>query len=249
MSQSPYSNAIFGLSQIAAFADDKPVRLTIEGFAATNEQLWLTNMQGGFAPNFQLLNAIGAGQYIDVFNQRLTQWQITGNYVLCDCKGPLQTKSKPPFQTFYEENNIVVRAQNNKGPLKITFNGIVLSSHLIGLNIGDYQKEGIDGHTFTLLILAQLPGTVDNSQAKKQDKPYSGPLITYDINPLYGGGSAQANVGVYDGPSTPGQKSSSASSDASKQEQAGNTSPVAAGDTGTDKPPIYQPISGGWVAV
>jgi hypothetical protein len=51
----------------------------------------------------------------------------------------------------------VSRARAGKGPLLITFNGIVLKSYLTKLVFGSFQKERTDGHQFQLHVLAELP--------------------------------------------------------------------------------------------
>lgn len=158
------ADKLFSVTQLVDFADDKPVRLVIDGLSAQNEQLYLNRIRGDIQPNFQLLYAIGPGKYINGFDQRLGPFAIDGVYVLTDCEGQQDTQTKPPFMTFYEENNILTRVRNGQGPIRITFEGIVLEAWIVKLTIGDYQKEGIEGHAFTLNILAQLQDPAGDRQ-------------------------------------------------------------------------------------
>jgi hypothetical protein len=157
-------NALFRGTQLAAFADDKPVRLVIEGFQDPKEKLFLNDIQGETQPNYQLLYTIGAAKYLDVFSQRLSPFAITGLHIMTSCTGAnVVQQEEPHFYKFYQANNIVTRARQGKGPLFISFNGIVLKSYLIKLVWGSYQKERTDGHQFTLQILADLPDPAEES--------------------------------------------------------------------------------------
>jgi hypothetical protein len=161
---------LFRGTQLASLTDDKPVRLVIEGFKDPNERLFLNELSGEVQPNFQLLYAIGPGKYIDSFAQRLAPFVITGTHILTTCTGQqVQAQTQPTFLTFYQANNIVARAAGKKGPLLISFNGIVLKSYLVKLVIGSYQKEGVDGHQFQLHVLAEMSDPTDNAELSKAD--------------------------------------------------------------------------------
>ena len=154
---------LFQGTALASLTDDKPVRLVIEGFKDPEERLFLNSIEGEVQPNYQLLYAIGPGKYLDAFSQRLAPFVIAGTHILTTCSGAqVAAQAQPAFLTFYEQNNIVARAADNKGPLRITYNGIVLKCYLIKLTIGSYQKDGVDGHQFQLHVLADMPDPIGN---------------------------------------------------------------------------------------
>jgi hypothetical protein len=159
--------SIFKRTQLASLADEKPVRLTIDGL--DDDRLWLTKISGGIKPNFQLMYAISGQKYINTFKQRLSIWPIGGVYALADCNGPIDAVGEPPFLEFYKKHNISAAATN----LKITFSGIVITGYLVELAIGDYQQEIIDGYQFQLSFLGVIDGTeeeADPTQTNRRSK-------------------------------------------------------------------------------
>ena len=163
------STNVFPGTQVVSIADDKPVRLVIEGFTENNESLFFNSLNGEQQPNFQMLYALGPGKYINSFSQRLSPYVIEGLYLTTGCEQQKETQAVPAFVTFYEENNIVARTFRGDGPMRITFLGLVLEAYLIKLVIGSYQKEGIDGHTFALHVLAEISDPASNEQTAAGD--------------------------------------------------------------------------------
>jgi len=146
---------VFGTTQLASFADNKPVRLTVDGLV--DEKLYLTSIRGEINPNYQLMYTIGRGQYLNSFSHRLSLFTIQGIYVLVDCNGPLDNVGEPPFMIFYKKHNINTSSKS----VRITFNNIVITGFLVKLSLGNYQQEGrgdVDGHMFTLLFLGAIDG-------------------------------------------------------------------------------------------
>jgi len=144
---------LFEKTQVAALEDVKPIRLTVEGLSP-DEQVWLTTIRGTTSPNFQLMYAIGPDTFINSFNQKLTLFSIKGIYVTSDCGGAFTVIGEPPFLSFYRRNNI----NSSVDAIKITFNGIVITGFLVKLDIGEFSKEGIEGHLFTLDFLGVIGG-------------------------------------------------------------------------------------------
>jgi hypothetical protein len=144
---------IFGKTAMAGIPDSKPVRLVIEGLAP-EENLFLTNIAGNVAPNFQIMYSFGRDIFLNAFTQRLSVFKITGIYVSSSCEGDTSGRGEPVFLSFYRKNNIV----SSKGAIKITFNGITITGFLIMLEVENYNKEGIDGHNFSLQFLGMIGG-------------------------------------------------------------------------------------------
>jgi hypothetical protein len=144
---------IFGETAVFGIEDPKPARLTIEDFA-NNENLWLTDIRGGAKPNYQLMYAVGSDVYLNAFNQRLAQFDIQGIHILNNCAGAFQTTGDPPFLDFYKDNNIIQRTN----PLKITFEGIVITGWMVEVAIGAYSQESVDGHRFGLTFIGTING-------------------------------------------------------------------------------------------
>jgi len=146
---------VFGTTQLASFADDKPVRLTVDGLK--DEKLYLTSIRGEVNPNYQLMYTVGRGIYLNSFEHRLSLFTIQGIYVLVNCNGPLDNRGEPPFMLFYKRHNI----NTSSKAVRITFNNIVITGFLVKLSLGNYQQEGmgdVDGHMFTLLFLGTIDG-------------------------------------------------------------------------------------------
>jgi len=142
-------NALFQETQVAGIPDPKPVRLIISGLS--DEKLWLTNISGGIAPNYQLMYSIGADAYLNAFNQRLSLFQIEGIYVptICDTGSP---RDEPAFMTLYKERNIVSSSETTR----VTYNGITIIGYFVKLTLGDFNKQGIEGHSFNLTFLGKI---------------------------------------------------------------------------------------------
>lgn len=153
------ADALFQRTQLASLADEKPVRLTIDGL--DDDALWLTSLRGEVKPNFQLMYAIDGGKFINTFRQRLSLWPIQGVYALADCGGPIDAVGEPPFLRFYNKHNISRAATN----VRITFSGIVIIGYLVQLAIGEYQQEIIDGYKFNLTFLGAVEGTETEGSA------------------------------------------------------------------------------------
>jgi hypothetical protein len=152
-------DALFQGTTIKGLQDNKPARLVIEGFA--REEFWITSLTGGVQPNFQLMYAVGPGAFLNAFNQRLSVFQLSGLHVPADCDRNT-ANAEPAFFTFYKERNIVAagaRTDNEPAqPTYMSFNNITMIGWIVGLVIGEYSKEGIDGHTFQLKFLAKIQG-------------------------------------------------------------------------------------------
>jgi hypothetical protein len=142
-------------TQVASINDNRPVRMTVSGL--NNEELWLTGLRGSVEPNFQLMYSFGNSAFINAFNQRLSQFQISGIFVAATCDGG--QRSEPAFVDFYKKRNIV----SSEDPTKITFDGITITGWFTSMNIGDVTNEGIQGHLFTLGFLGRLRKAGDNA--------------------------------------------------------------------------------------
>jgi len=143
---------LFSETQVASLSDTKQARLVIEGLS--EEELWITGLDGSVQPNYQLMYAIGAGAYLNAFSQRLSLFQLQGIHVVSTCDSD-DTGKEPPFLTFYKENNIVLP---DKDPIGITFNSITVTGWVVKMIIGEYSKDGIDGHTFQIMFLGLIDG-------------------------------------------------------------------------------------------
>jgi len=147
-------------TRVKSLKDEKPVRLTIKGL--TSEMLWITSLTGSVSPNYQLMYSIGAGAFLNAFNQRLSLFQLSGIHIAQACDNEQDPDDDPPFLTFYKERNIVIagaKSTNDLGtPTRISFNNIVIVGWVVKLDIGEYSKEGIDGHTFAMSFLGQIDG-------------------------------------------------------------------------------------------
>jgi len=152
-------DSLFQNTTIKGLQDNKPARLIIEGFA--REEFWITGLSGGVQPNYQLMYAVGPGAFLNAFNQRLSMFQLDGIHVPADCDRDTQN-AEPAFLTFYKERNIVAAGARSNGepsaPTYMSFNNITLIGFVVGLSIGNYSKEGIDGHTFQFKFLAKIDG-------------------------------------------------------------------------------------------
>lgn len=147
---------IFGQTEVAGLADEKPVRLVVEGLAG--ELIFLTNIRGGVSPNFQLMYSIGAKAFINTFSQRLSMFELSGLYIPNTCETG-EVDREPAFLTFYDRRNIV----NSSQPIRISYNNIVITGFLVNLDIKDYNQQGIDGHAFTLKFLGKLENIRDRN--------------------------------------------------------------------------------------
>jgi hypothetical protein len=142
-------NAIFKETQVAGIEDVKPVRLTVEGLAS--EEMWLLDIKGETSPNYQLMYAVGNDAYLNAFNQRFSLFSVSGVHILSTCSAQ-GASGEPPFLKFYKNNNIVTGSSTTN----ITYSGITMKGYMVGLALGSYNQEGIDGYQFTLKYLAKL---------------------------------------------------------------------------------------------
>jgi hypothetical protein len=142
-------NALFQETQVAGLPDPKAIRLVISGLS--DETLWLLTISGGIAPNYQLMYSIGADAYLNAFNQRLSMFEIEGVYIptACDTGAP---RDEPAFMTLYKERNIVSTSETTR----MTYNGITIIGYFVKLDLGEYSKQGIVGHTFSLKFLGKI---------------------------------------------------------------------------------------------
>ena len=155
----PDFNTAYNRTFTKGLADDKPIRLVVEGLPG--ELIWLTAIGGGVSPNYQIMYSIGARAFINTFNQKLSMWTISGLYIPGTCEGAQDPDRQPPFVTFYNERNIV----NSDEPIRITFNNIVITGFLVNLEIQQYDQEGIDGHRFTLKFLGKMNNIDDRTES------------------------------------------------------------------------------------
>jgi hypothetical protein len=139
---------LFKETEITSINDNQKKRLTIDGFE--NENLWLTSIKGQLGPNFQLMYSLGVTAFVNSFNNRLATFDLSGIYIPNTCDQE-DNGGVPPFIDFYKQFNIT-----NKVPAKIAFDGITIRGWIVKMHIGDYSKNNIDGHEFTLQFLGRL---------------------------------------------------------------------------------------------
>lgn len=139
---------LFATTEIVGVNDRQKKRLTISGFES--EDLWLTSIQGQWSPNFQLMYSLGVDVFINAFNNRLSDFTLSGIYIpeTCETKG---NGGVPPFIEFYKSHNI-----NEKVPAKIAFDGITITGWIVKMMIKEYNQHNIDGHEFTIQFLGRL---------------------------------------------------------------------------------------------
>jgi len=156
---------------------NQPTRLTfspptLPGIADLSDEFWITSIQGGIEPNYQVLYAFNRNVYVNAFTPRLSVFQLAGVYIPShvDCAkkaGAADSSQKDPaFMRMYWEYNIVDANADpeNQKLLTISFNHIVIRGFLIKVNIGEYDKANVDGHTFTLDLL----GFVETGTVKQE---------------------------------------------------------------------------------
>jgi hypothetical protein len=142
---------------LASIADDKPVRLTIPKFP--NGTLLITKISGGVQPNYQILYSLGSDVFITAFNQRLSPWNISGIHIPGSCnKGAQDFNGEPAFVDLYRKFNI----RTAKQPLDMAFNDIVVTGFFIGMTVGDYSQNGIDGYTWETTFLGRMTNLLEN---------------------------------------------------------------------------------------
>jgi hypothetical protein len=175
-------NFIFQGTQAVGVEDDKPVRLTfsppnLPGIANLEDEFWITDMQGGIEPNFQILYAFSNNIYVNAFTPRLTNFVLEGIYIPSNLEcGETNTpenssQTQPAFMQMYWEYNIVDANADpdNQKLLTVSFNQIVIRGFLIKAHIQRYNKGLIDGHAFKLHLLGFMEtGKVNESDV--QDK-------------------------------------------------------------------------------
>ena len=145
-------NDIFGDKKVAAInAVGKKVRLVVEGLK--DETIWITSVRGEIEPNFQLMYSIGAQIYINTFQHKLSAFTLGGVYVFDLCGQ--EAGGTPPFLSFYLRNNIAVSDR----PIKVSFNGIVVTGYIVKLVIGEFNQDNIEGHEFSMPFLGIVEGT------------------------------------------------------------------------------------------
>lgn len=128
---------------------DKPQRLTITGFV--DDKLFITNMDGGVRPNFQLMYAIGPGIFLNVFQQRMSLFTLEGLYIVATC-GDADTEEEPAFFRFYKEHNIVATEEM----LTLAFSKITMTGYLIDLKIKNYNQDNVEGFVWVLQFLGWI---------------------------------------------------------------------------------------------
>jgi hypothetical protein len=139
---------LFEKTQIVQLNDvKKKIRLVVDGLE--EENLWLTNVTGQVAPNFQILYSLGVKAYINAFSNRLGQFTLTGIYIPETCED--QGGRTPPFLKFYKEVQIT-----NKKPAKMSYDKISIKGWAVGLNLKNYSQNNIDGHEFTISFLGRV---------------------------------------------------------------------------------------------
>jgi len=155
--------ALFSKTQLGSISDDKPARLTIQEFS--NARLFVTDVNGGAKPNYQLLYTIGDQVFINIFSDRMSVWDLRGVHILTDCAGE-ESSGEPPFLTFYRKHNITTGVSVN-----MSFAGITLLGFLTELVLSGYNKEGVDGFAFSLKYLAKLKNLTTSAEPiTKSDK-------------------------------------------------------------------------------
>jgi len=155
-------NALFQETAVAGVEDVKPARLTVSGL--DNEEIWLLDIKGGTTPNYQLMYSVGNEAFLNAFNQRFSIFTLSGVHILATCEGE-PTQGEPPFLTFYKNNNIV----SNATPVSVAYSGLTMSGYMVGLKLGSYNQEGIDGYQFTLEYL----GKIDTVEAASKEVQFS----------------------------------------------------------------------------
>lgn len=177
-------NFIFKDTQVKGMEDDKPTRLTfpdvtLPGIPNLEDEFWITDVQGGIEPNYQILYAFSNNIYVNAFTPRLTLFQLQGIYVpsrfLCDTEGgggdANSSQKQPAFMQMYWQYNIVDANADpeNQRILTVSFNNIVIRGFLVKAHIQRYNKDAIDGHEFNLHLLGFMEtGDVTDSDVQSQ---------------------------------------------------------------------------------
>ena len=125
-----------------------PKKLTIAG-VAINGELWVTGVQGGMEPNYQLLPSLGAEVYINAFNDKLAQWVLSGYHVNTKCLGG--GSSTPAYVQLYRDGNIVEGSE-----VTISYSDIVLKGFFVKLTVQANAEDPHNGDNFTLIIIGKV---------------------------------------------------------------------------------------------
>ena len=133
--------------------------LTIEGLVDIDEErLFLLQTSGEIQANYQVQYSMGNTIYVNSFNQRLVPLNMPGVCVLSQCNSDTDT-SDPEFVKFYKKHNIV----SSTKPIRLTYAGLIFSGFLTGLALGNMDKEGFRGFTFTVSFLGYLENLTESS--------------------------------------------------------------------------------------
>lgn len=132
---------LFETTEVTEANTVQKVRLTVDGLEG--EDLWLTDIKGFVAANYQLMYSMGVQAFVNAFNHRLGKFEVTGIHISNGCG--LSGSGRAPFVDFYDQVNITKRR-----PTRISFDGITITGWATEMHIGNYSKQGADGHMFTL---------------------------------------------------------------------------------------------------
>jgi hypothetical protein len=175
-------NFIFKDTKAIGLEDDKPSRLTfspagLPGIPNLEDEFWVTDVQGGIEPNYQIQYAFSNNVYVNAFTPRLTLFQLDGIYIPSkfEC-GRSDTpdnssQNQPAFMQMYWRYNIVDANADpdNQRILTVSFNQIVIRGFMVKVNIQRYNKDSIDGHRFNLHLLGFMEtGEVTESDVQSQ---------------------------------------------------------------------------------
>lgn len=125
-----------------------PRRLTIKGINLPGN-LWITGSQGGLEPNYQLLPSLGSEVFLNAFNDKLSQWILSGYYQPNPCEeGAAEI---PPYLKIYLDGNIVDGTE-----VTISYSDIVLKGFIVKLTLQSNAQDPHNGDSFRITLIGKI---------------------------------------------------------------------------------------------
>ena len=136
---------LFQAVQAGEITVENPKKMIILQGSAIEDSMLITQARTKIEPNFQLLPSIGQQIYLNSFNQKVSQMELSGIYVpQNECP-----QDGPEFLNLYTAENIV----DSKEPFTINFSGITLVGYITSLTLTTTDNAGSSVEQFTLAFL------------------------------------------------------------------------------------------------